>query len=101
MGWTNPCPVSEPTRLRPYRGFVGGAPPFRGGCPCPVYFHGTTKADRVKAAAFTLMWAVPAGCGLVQVGPPLVVLVANPMLATVAVVAVLSYIVFLSFFRWR
>ena len=44
------------------------------------------------------MWAVPAGCGLVQVGPPLVVLVANPMLATVAVVAVLSYIVFLSFF---
>lgn len=26
------------------------------------------KADRVKAAAFTLMWAVPAGCGLIQVG---------------------------------
>lgn len=26
------------------------------------------KADRVKNAAFTLMWAVPAGCGVVQVG---------------------------------
>ena len=25
------------------------------------------KADRVKSAAFTLMWAVPAVCGLVQV----------------------------------
>eukprot|EP00752_Nemacystus_decipiens_P008625 g7702.t1 len=25
------------------------------------------QADEVKAAAFTLMWAVPAGCGLIQV----------------------------------